>query len=140
MVGAVRLDAVMDEVAGVLAGITGLRVFAYPPPTLTPPAGYVSYPRSIDLDETYGRGEDRFTDLPIVLAIGKAVERAARDTIAAWAAGDGPKSVKAFMEAHTWESCDDLTVTQVEFDVEMIAGVPYLAAMFKATVVGPGGD
>jgi hypothetical protein len=58
--------------------------------------------------------------------------------VAGWAAGDGPQSVKAAMEAHTWTSCDDLTVTSCEFDVETIAGVPYLAAMFKATVVGPG--
>jgi hypothetical protein len=135
-----RLDAVMDEAAKVLSGITGLRVAAYPAPTVTPPAGYVSYPQSIDLDETFGRGEDRFTDLPMVLLAGDPTESRTRDTIAAWASGSGPQSVKAHMEAHAWTSCDDLTVTQVEFDVETIAGVPYLAAMFKATVVGPGED
>ena len=135
-----RLDAVMDEVARALATITGLRVFAYPPPTLSAPAGYVSYPTSIDFDETYRRGEDRYTDLPIVLVAGKPTERSARDTVAAWVAGAGPKSVKAAMEAWAWTTCDDLTVTSCEFDVEPIAGVPYLAAMFKATVVGPGGD
>jgi hypothetical protein len=139
-VGAVRLDAVMDEVATVLAGITGLRVFAYPPPTLVPPAGYVSYPTSIDFDEAYQRGEDRFTDLPIVLLAAKVTDRTARDTVARWASGDGPKSVKRAMEAHEWTTCDDLTVTSCEFDVERVAGVDYLAAMFKATVVGPGED
>lgn len=133
-----KLDQVMDEVAGVLAQITGLRVTAYPPPTLSAPGGYVSYPLSIAYDETYGRGEDDFRDLPIVLVVGKATERSARDTVAAWSSGAGAKSVKALMEAHAWTTCDDLTVTSCEFDVEMIAGVPYLAAMFKATVVGPG--
>jgi hypothetical protein len=133
-----RLDLVMDEVASVLAEITGLNVFAYPPPKLVPPGGYVSYPQSIDMDETYGRGSDQFTDLPIVLVTSKVTDLTARDTVAAWAAGDGPKSVKAFMEAHSWTTCDDLTVTSCEFDVELIAGVPYLAAMFKATVVGSG--
>ena len=133
-----RLNAVMDEVAKALAQITGLNVFAYPPETLTPPAGYVSYPQSVDFDETYQRGEDRFTDLPIVLVASKVTPRAARDTVAAWASGDGPKSVKAAMEAWPWTTCDDLTVTSCEFDVEKIGGVPYLAAMFKATVVGPG--
>jgi hypothetical protein len=135
-----RLDAVMDEVASVLAGITGLRVTAYPPATLVPPAGYVSYPQSIDFDQAYGRGEDGFTDLPIVLVASKVTDRSARDTVAAWASGDGPKSVKRAMEAHTWTTCDDLTVTQVEFGVDRVAGVDYLAAMFKATVVGPGED
>lgn len=133
-----KLDQVMDEVAGVLAEITGLRVFAYPPATLIPPAGYVSYPDSVDFDESYQRGEDRYAGLPIVLVASKATDRAARDTVAAWAAGDGPRSVKAHMEAHTWTTCDDLTVNSCEFDVEKIAGVDYLAAMFKATVVGPG--
>lgn len=135
-----RLDKVMDEVAKALAEITGLRVTAYPPETVVPPAGYVSYPQSVDFDEAYQRGEDRFTDVPIVLLASKVTTRAARDTVAAWASGDGPKSVKRALEAWEWTTCDDLTVTSCEFDVERIAGVEYLAAMFKATVVGPGGD
>ncbi len=133
-----KLDQVMDEVAAVLEQITGLRVTAWPPDSLSAPAGYVSYPQSVDFDETYGRGEDRFTDLPMVLVADKVTVRSARSRVAAWASGDGPKSVKACMEAHVWATCDDLTVTSCEFDVETIAGVPYLAAMFKATVVGPG--
>ncbi len=108
------------------------------PDELTDPAGYVSYPQSIAYDEAYGRGEDRFVDLPMVLVASRVTDRAARDMVARWAAGDGEKSVKARMEAHTWTSCDDLTVNSCEFDVETIAGVPYLAAMFRATVVGPG--
>lgn len=135
-----RLDAVMDEAAAALQQISGLRVFAYPPETLVPPAGYVSYPQSVDFDEAYGRGEDVITDLPLVLLAGKATSRAARDTVAAWAAGDGPKSVKQAMDAWSWTSCDHLQVTSCEFDVEKIAGVPYLAVHFKATAVGPGGD
>lgn len=136
-----KLDLVMDEVALVLKQITGLKVvFPYPPPTLVPPAGYVSYPRSIDFDQEYQRGGDQFTDLPIVLVASKVTDRTARDTVAAWAAGDGPKSIKARMEAWSWTNCDDLTVTSCEFDVERVAGVDYLAAMFKATVVGPGED
>lgn len=136
--GGVRLSLVMDEVASVLEKITGLRVLAYPPPSINAPSGYVSYPRSIDYDEAYGRGEDRFTDLPIVLLAGKLTDRTARDTVTGWAAGSGPKSVKALAEAHAWTSCDDLTVTACEFDVETVAGNDYLAALFRATVVGPG--
>jgi len=135
-----RLDQVMDEVAAALANITRLRVFAFPPQSLTPPAGYVSYPQSVDFDQTYGRGEDQITDLPIVLVGSKVTDRAARDLVAAWASGDGEQSVKAALEAWSWTSCDDLTVTSCEFDVETIAGTPYLAVMFKATAVGPGED
>jgi hypothetical protein len=135
-----NLDDVMDEVAAVLAQISGLRVHAYPPDSLTDPAGYVSYPQSVDFDQTYGRGEDQFTDLPMVLVASRVTDRAARTTVSRWAAGSGAQSVKAHMEAHTWQSCDDLTVTSCEFDIETIAGQPYLAAVFKATVVGPGED
>lgn len=135
-----RLDAVMDEAAGVLEQITGLRVFAYPPDSLTDPAGYLSYPLSVDFDEEYQRGGDQFTDLPMVLVASKVTDRVARTRVAEWASGSGPKSVKARMEAHEWMSCDDLTVTSCEFGIETIGGAPYLAAMFKATVVGPGKD
>lgn len=134
-----RLDEVMDEAAAAVRQITGLKdVYAYPPDTLTPPAAYISYPQSVDFDETYQRGEDKITDLPIVLVVGKAVERSARDQAARWASGDGGQSLKAALEAYTWTTCDALVVTSCEFDVELIAGVPYLAALFKATVVGPG--
>lgn len=133
-----RLDLVMDEAARVLEEITGLRVTAYLPATIVAPGGFVTWPEQVDFDQTYQRGEDRFTDLPLVLLAGKATDRSARDTVAGWAAGDGPQSVKARMEAHTWTTCDDLTVTSCEFGIETLAGVPYLGAMFKATVVGPG--
>jgi hypothetical protein len=132
------LADVMDEVARVMEQITGLRVQAYPPASVSAPAGYVSYPQTIDFDETYGRGEDQFTDLPIVLIVGKATDRSARDTVSGWSAGDGPNSIKALAEAHSWATCDDLTIEECEFDFVKLAGVDYLAALFKATVVGPG--
>lgn len=133
-----KLDDVMDEVALVLGQLTGLNVFAYPPPTLTPPSGYVSYPQSVGYDETYARGQDQFTDLPIVLVASKVTDVTARNVVAGWASGGGQRSIKKAMEAWSWVSCDDVTVTSCEFDVEKIGGVEYLAALFKATVVGPG--
>lgn len=135
-----RLNLVMDEAAAAIKQIAGLREsFAYPPASLSvSPCGYVSYPQSVDFDQEYQRGGDQFTDLPIVLVAGKAVDRLTRDLLAAWASGDGPESVKAALEAWEWTTCDDLTVTSCEFIPEEIGGVPYLAALFKATVVGPG--
>ena len=133
-----RLDKVMDEAARVLEQITGLRVHDYPPADLSPPAGYVSYPTSLDINQAYQRGEDGMTDLPMVLVIGPPTDRTTRDTVAMWASGDGAQSVVRAFEEHTWTSCDDCTISKGEFDVETIAGVPYLAIIFKATVVGPG--
>ncbi len=133
-----KLDEVMTEIAQALQSITKLRVTDYPPQTVVPPAGYVSYPEQIMFDEEYGRGGDQFNNLPIVLVASKVTTRAARDTVAAWASGDGPKSVKAALEAWDWQTCDNVQVTDVQFDTELIAQVSYLVAIFKATVVGPG--
>lgn len=135
-----RLGDVMDEVAGVISELSGLNVHPWPVPTLTPPAGYVSYPQSIDYDQTYGRGEDGMTDLPIVLVAGDPTEKSTRDLVTAWSDGDGPTSLKRAFEAHTWTSCDHVQVVSVEFDIETIGGVPYLCALFKASVTGSGED
>jgi hypothetical protein len=135
-----RLDAVMDEVAEVLARITGLNVFAYPPPTLSTPAGYVSYPREIQFDEAYGRGSDVLEDLPVTLLAGEATARPTRDVVAAWASGDGAASLKKHLDEHAWVSCDHVQLGTAEFDVETIGGVAYLAVIFKCHVEGPGGD
>lgn len=131
-----NLAAVMDEVAGVLDTLTGLRVTAWPPGSVVPPAGIVSYPDGFTYDETYGRGSDRIDQLTMTLVVGKVTERSARDKVSAYTAGAGELSVKAAMEAHTWTSCDDLTVSRCEFEIVTIGGVDYLAATFYADVLG----
>jgi hypothetical protein len=124
-----RLGELMDEIGDVLDTIAGLRVHRHPPGSVTPPAAN---------DQTYGRGMDRIERLPVVLVVGKATDRAARDTVAGWAAGGGPGSIKTVLEAHTWTGCDVLTVTECSFDVVSIAAVDYLAAMFLLDITGDG--
>jgi len=138
---ALHLARVMQEVALACSAITGItRFYAYPPGTLTAPAGYVSYPERILYNQTYQRGQAEYEGLPIVLVVGRPTERRARDMVADWSAADGPRSVVSRLEEWDWQSCDDLTVQDAVFDVERIAGVDYLAVMFKATVAGPGKD
>jgi hypothetical protein len=134
-----NLTDVMDEVAAAVDEITGLRMFAYPPGSLVAPAGAVSYPDSIDYDQTYGRGVDRISALPVIVVVGKATERAARNSVSAYTAGGGDRSVKAHLEGRAWTSCDDVSVTTARFDVYTIAGVDYLAALFSLDIIGPGG-
>jgi hypothetical protein len=131
------LGPLMVEVADVLKTITGLQVFAHPPEKINPPGGAVSYPDKIAYGVTYGgpRGAVRVEGLPIVLVVGKATTVSARDTVSRWTATTGPASVPALLEAHSWVVCDDLTVTDADFDVVTIGAVDYLAAMFKATVM-----
>ena len=131
---------VMDEVAQALSQVEGMRKsWGYPPDDISvAPSGYVSYPQSGEYQQAYGRGEDGMTDLPIVLIAGPPGERKTHDRIKAWVAGSGPSSVVAHLEAWSWESCDDLTVNTWEVIPESVAGVAYLAVLFKATVIGPG--
>lgn len=134
-----HLARVMDEVALALGRITGIKqVFAYPPPSVTPPAAYVTYPQQMAYHQSYGRTMADIVGLPIVLLIGKPTEKRVRDTVARWSAPDGVGSVVAALEEWEWTSCDDLTVTSAEFDVETVAGIDYMAVIFTATAVGPG--
>lgn len=133
-----NLNDVADEIATVLDTVTGLRVSGYPPASVTPPAGIVSYPESMDFDETYGRGMDRIRNWPVLVVVGKATDRTARERIYEYAAGSGASSVKAVLEAHAWASLDTLRVSSVEFDVLTIAAVDYIAAIFHLDIAGQG--
>lgn len=135
---ALALARVMEEMATVLSQLSGLRVTGYPPASISGPAGYITYPRNIAFDQTYGRGQDRYEDLPVVLCVADPTDRRTRDRIAPWVDSDGPESVKAIFEDRVWESCSAVEITNAEFDVETVAGVDYLTVIFRATVDGPG--
>jgi hypothetical protein len=132
-----NLASVMDAIATQLGTISGLRVFGWPPGSLTPPAAVVGYPSTYTFDETYGRGMDRFT-VPVVVVVGKATDRTARDALGAFVNGSGSSSVKAVLEAGTYSAFHELRVVSVEFDTYEIGATPYLAAIFDIDVVGTG--
>lgn len=132
------LNLVMDEIATRLDTIEGLRCTGYPPPTVTPPAGVVSYPDRVEYDATYGRGVDQIIDLPVVIVEGKPTDRSARDRIAAYAAGSGAKSVKAVLESGTYTAFDEVRVKSAEFDVVSIAGIDYISVLFRLDIAGQG--
>lgn len=134
------LAAVMDEIGASVRGVQGLsgRTYAYPPPTVTGLAGIVSYPDKIDYDQTYGRGMDKITDLPVLIVVGQATDRGARDRVAQYAAGSGALSVKAAIEAGPHTSFNDVQVKSCEFDVVSIAAIDYICAMFRMDIAGQG--
>jgi hypothetical protein len=133
-----NLNTVADEIATVLDTIAGLRISDYPPASVTPPAGIVSYPASVEFDATYGRGMDRIPDWPVLVVVGKATDRTARERIYAYAAATGASSVKAVLEAHTYTSLATLRVVSCEFDVLEIASVNYISALFHLDIAGQG--
>lgn len=133
-----NLNDVADEIAAQLDTIAGLRVFGYPPPSVTPPAGIVSYPEAVAFDATYGRGMDRIADWPLMVVVGRATDRAAREGVYEYASGTGDNSVKAVIEGGTYTSLADVRVSHVEFDVVSIGAVPYIAAIFHLEIAAGG--
>lgn len=126
----------MKEVAARLDTITGLRVFSHPVDKVDPPTAVVSLPE-ITFDATYGRGCDRLS-LPVVLAVGKVVDRAARDNLAPFIAGSGATSFKAVLEGFTPASFDTVRVQGATPDVITWSGIEYLAYTFTLDILGSG--
>lgn len=131
------LGNVMDEISTRLDTIAGLRCFAYPPPTVVPPAAIVSYPETLTFDETYGRGMDRLS-LPVVVVVGRPTDRATRDNLSLYCDGSGASSVKAVVESGTYAAFHTVRVEDIEFDVVTIAAVDYMAAIFSLDIAGSG--
>ena len=132
------LGAVMQAVADRIDTIADLRVHAYPPDVIQPPAAVVTYPGTLTYDATYGRGMDRIPDLTVVLLVGKVSDRASRDMITQWAKGSGATSIKAVVESGTYTAFDTVRVTEVTFDIISVAGVEHLAATFTLDIAGSG--
>lgn len=134
-----NLANVMDQIStrlGTISTITG-RCFAYPPPTVSPPAAIVSYPDTYTFDETYGRGMDRLS-LPVVVVVGRPTERTTRDRLAGYCDGSGVSSVKAVLESGTYTAFHMVRVESVDFDVVSIGGIDYMAAAFTLDIAGSG--
>lgn len=132
-----ELDSVMDEIAAQLDLIDGLNVHAHPVGSVTPPAAVLTYPDDFKYDESYGGGTDRMT-LPVVLVVGKASDRGARDKLASYVNRTGPASIKAALESGAYQAFDEVHVPSVEFDVVRIAQTDYLAATFELDIIGEG--
>ncbi|MGC4942139.1 hypothetical protein [Kribbella sp. DT2] len=133
-----NLGDVMDEIADSVRTITGLRVYAYPPNKIAAPAAIVTYPDTYTFDETYGRGMDRISDLPVIVLVGKVSDRASRDNVAKYVNGSGSTSIKAAVEAGAHTAFDTVRVTGVSFDVIGIGAVEYLGATFTLDIAGQG--
>lgn len=135
-----QIAAVMDRLGDALKTISGLRVFPYYAPRITPPAALVGWPDTYEFDSTLARGADRLV-LPVTVVVGKADERSARDLLTKYADGTGSSSVKQAIEQHNPASgaaWDSARVMTVEFHTVAIASVSYLAATFHTEVIGRG--
>lgn len=131
------ISDVMDEVANQLDTIPGLRCFAWPTQGVNPPQAIVNYPDDYTYDVTAGRGFDRLT-LPVVVVVGQATQRTARDTLSAFMNGAGANSVKAVIEAGAYTAFDAVRVTSVDTDIYTMNGGEYVVAVFQLDIMGQG--
>jgi len=132
-----NLADVARETATRLRALGLLNVHDHPIRTVTPPAAILTYPDDITFDETYGRGSDRIAG-GLWVAVGAADSQSARDELAELTAGDGPRSVKAWLEAGEYASFDTIAVPSVRFDPVTIGSNTYMGALFTLDIQGPG--
>lgn len=133
---ALDLGAVMDAIGSRLVGVTGLRVYDYPPDGVAPPAAIVSLPDTVEYDEAGARSLDRVV-IPVTILVGKVSDRAARDQLAAYVSGTGAQSVKTAIEGGTGDLggvAQTVRVTSARIDVVTIQAVEYLGASFEVEV------
>lgn len=133
-----NIATVMDEIGDALkVPVPKLRVTPYYAGSLTPPGAIVGLPDTHTFDATMGRGTDHAT-FPIIVVVGKADAKSARDKLAAYANGTGAASVKAAVEGHEYTACDPPAVRSIEYATSTIGGVEYLSATFLVDVYGTG--
>lgn len=133
-----NLKSVMEEIAEKLSLFTGISVFDYPVDSVTPPAGILGYPDSIDYDVTYQRGEMSFTNLPVYMITDRTDSKSARNQVAVWTDPSHSSSVKQYLDKENYTSCDSVNVINATFDVMTISGIDYLVAVFECNVTGEG--
>jgi hypothetical protein len=129
-----NLPDVIDELFTVLDTVPGVQVPG-PGTHATPPAPYVELP-----DVTYGSGGpglDRITDLVLTLVVGTANNELVFRQALEFASTSGPRSIRAALMAHDWQSCSTLFVTRAEpAEVEARGNTVSLAYNFHIDITG----
>jgi len=129
---------VMTEVGLAVDAITGLRVKAWSPERVMPPAALVALPAGLNYHGGYGTGLQEIKDLTVVVLVGKASDRVAFKRICEYVKASGARSVKVAIETYAYTSLDTITVTNVTFSpAEEKDGTEYLAAVFHCDITGP---
>lgn len=124
------INPVMDGLGARLSTITGLRVYDYPPDSVSVPAAIVGLPEEIVFDETYGRGSDR-ASVPVHVLVSKVSDRASRDAISAYMV-----SVKAAVDGSLGGVVSDARVASAKPNMITVGTIEYLAVTFTIEVYG----
>lgn len=128
---------VINQLGDQLDTIPELNVFRYVPDTISPPAGIVAIFDTIDYDKTYGRGSDDLV-VPIIIAVGRAQDRAAATNLLPYASSPGIQSVKQVIEAGTYTAFDFVHVASAATDIVRFGGIDYWGVTFDLNITGTG--
>jgi len=130
---------VMDALAGVtLSGVTATQQYAWPQPSVVPPAWIVGYPETLDYDSTFQRGADQAT-FPCWYVVGLADTKAARDALSVVIGGT--YAIKTAIESAatlnggTSAVAQSVRVTDCRPVSIPIGGVQLMAARFDIEVI-----
>ena len=114
-----------------LATIYGLRVQAWQPDNINPPAAYI-FPQGVSFDNAFNRGMNTYT-FTVQVIVGRVSERSAQNALDPYISGTGTYSVKRAVEIDKTlgGKAFDVRVTDVRNYGEITAGeVTYLSAEF----------
>lgn len=129
-----------DDLAAALRTVPALRVAPWGVEQVQGITAVIDAPERIDFDQTYGRGQDKFSDWQVFVLAPRTSDLASLRQLAKYAAGAGEHSVKAALERYAYTACDPDGVHVVwgEFDHARYAGNDYLALILHLDITGKG--
>jgi hypothetical protein len=137
VVGDVNIAAVRREIGTALATIVDLNVTTGATGAVCAPAAIVGLPDEVTYNAAYQRGMDTAV-VPVLLLLARPHEADTGDAMGDYLSGTGPRSVRAAVEARSYQACDTVMVTRAGVDIVTVGGIDYLAADFDLDVAGSG--
>lgn len=128
------LRNVQTGLSGALGTILGLRVYDFPSDRVEPPAAVLSLPET-PYDVTFGGRSDEWT-FPLWILVAKADDKASYGEMVDYLEADGPKSIRAVIEADRTlgGACDTVAVIRARPLFATVAGTEFLAVEFTLEV------
>jgi hypothetical protein len=108
------------------------------PGSVSDPCAVVPLPVSLTFDQMYSRGQDMLL-WEVLVIVSKIDDKRGLARMAEYAAGAGPKSIKAAIEGgEPYTACGDVFVSGVEFDTVTWQGTDFQGALFTIEIRGRG--
>lgn len=120
-----------NGLAANLATISGLRIQAWQPDNINPPAAFI-FPQGVSFDNAFNRGMNTYTFV-VTVVVARQSERSSQNALDTYVSGTGANSVKRALESDKTlgGKAFDVRVTDVRNYGELAAGeVTYLSAEF----------